>query len=371
MKIQRLIIGVFLLLSPLLNAQQINLQNSQHISQLVNEHIKEKHEFFGLASYYNQVHYYLVDQTDIYRIAADTEPVILEDGQWFAAVGRFNILVFQASGAEIYVDSETAQLTIKNLPQGLKSMIVGKPELAAIAQELDQLRYHHLWGPFATLAKLSESTLLWIQKHVVSSWVLVIVVFAILIKLLLLPLAILTVKFQRRVSEVQTILSPQLAQIKQQYDGEEAHNALMAAHKKLGVSPFYTLKPLLATLIQIPVLIAIFNALGEMPQLAGVGVLWIDDLVYPDVVMQLSASIPLIGNKVSLLPVLMMAVTFLATVLFQNSKVSAVELKKQKRNLYLMGLAFLILFYPFPAVMVFYWQLSNTLQIFQQRMIKV
>ncbi|VAW40521.1 hypothetical protein MNBD_GAMMA01-2264, partial [hydrothermal vent metagenome] len=305
MKFQILIVCGFLLLATLLNAQQINIQDNQHILQLVDEQVKERHEFFGLASYYNQVHYYRVDQTDIYRINADTEPVILESGEWFAAVGRFSALVFQASGVEIHIDQKTTRLTIKQLPQGLKATIVGKPELATIAQELDQLRYHHLWDPFATLAKFSEGTLLWIQKNVVSSWTLVIVVFAILIKLLLLPLAIWTVKFQRRVSEVQTILSPKLSQIKKKYDGEEAHDRLMAAHKELGVSPFYTLKPLLATLIQIPVLIAIFNALGEMPQLAGATFLWVDDLAYPDVVMQLSTSIPLVGNQVSLLPFLM------------------------------------------------------------------
>ena len=55
-------------------------------------------------------------------------------------------------------------------------------------------------------------------------------------------------RFQRRVSQVQAQLAPQLAEIKANYDGEEAHNRLMAAHKSLGVLPFYTLKPMLVLL---------------------------------------------------------------------------------------------------------------------------
>jgi membrane protein insertase Oxa1/YidC/SpoIIIJ len=48
-----------------------------------------------------------------------------------------------------------------------------------------------------------------------------------------------------------------------------------------------------------------------------------------------------------------------------------VELKRQKRNLYLMAAAFLVFFYPFPAVMVMYWMLANILQTIQQKVIKI
>ena len=119
------------------------------------------------------------------------------------------------------------------------------------------------------LSKLIESILVLIQTYIVSSWGVVIIVFAILLKLLLLPVGIMTTNFQRKVSQVQSSLAPKLSDIKTNYDGEEAQNSLMAAHKELGVSQFYALKPMLGLFIQIPILIAIFNALGEMSQFAG------------------------------------------------------------------------------------------------------
>ena len=192
-----------------------------------------------------------------------------------------------------------------------------------------------------------------------------------MLKILLLPVGIFTTNIQREVSQIQTQLAPRLAEIKASYDGEEAHNLLMAAHKELGVSPLYTLKPMLGTFIQVPIWIAVFNALGEMPQLDGQSFLWIDNLAFPDTVGQLPSAIPLLGDKISLLPFLMTVVTVGSTVLFKNRHATAIEMKRQRRNLYLMAVAFFVLFYPFPAAMVLYWTLANVFYAIQQQVIKI
>jgi YidC/Oxa1 family membrane protein insertase len=196
------------------------------------------------------------------------------------------------------------------------------------------------------------------------------VLFTVLLKIALVPLGILTVGMQGQVSQHQARLAPMLAEIKGKYDGEEAHKRIMAAHKKLGISTFFALKPMLATFIQVPVWIAVFNALGEMPQLSGEGFLWIESLAYPDSIATLPMVLPVFGNSVSLLPILMTVVTIVSARLFQDRHAPEDELKRQKRNLYFMALAFLVLFYPFPAAMVLYWTLSNALQIVQQRVIR-
>jgi YidC/Oxa1 family membrane protein insertase len=141
----------------------------------------------------------------------------------------------------------------------------------------------------------------------------------------------------------------------------------MQAHKDLGVTPFYTLKPMLSFLIQIPVLIAIFNALGEMPQLAGQTFLWINDLSLVDGIYPLNFGIPFMGDSINLMPFIMTAITLLSSFLLKDNQASIQENKKQKIKLYLMSLGFLILFYPFPAVMVMYWAMANLLQLLQQK----
>ena len=202
-------------------------------------------------------------------------------------------------------------------------------------------------------------------------WGMTLVLFTLILKALFVPLGLITVRMQSQVSLHQGQLAPVLAEIKSKYDGEEAHKRIMAAHKKLGITTFFVLKPMLAMLVQIPIWIAVFNTLGEMPQLQHAGFLWIESLAYPDAIATLPFVVPLFGDSVSLLPMLMTAVTIVSALLFQDRLAPEGELKRQKRNLYLIGLAFFVLFYPFPAAMVLYWTLSNALQILQQRMIKI
>lgn len=341
-------------------------------AELISEKVAEPYTFYGLASYYNNVNYYVVDADTLSRINEE-EVVTLSQSQWLAAVGRFNALLIQAKGLSAHLDENTLVIGDSEVLSQSSTVVkmVSKPELASIAPELDQIRYAHLWPPLAWLSKLVERSLTAIQANIVSNWGLAVVVFGVLLKILLLPVGVMTVRFQRRVSQVQAQLAPQLADIKANYDGEEAHNRLMAAHKELGVSPFYTLKPMLGSFIQVPILIAVFNALGEMPQFIGQPFLWIENLAYPDVIGHLPFAIPMFGDAISLLPFLMTLVTIYSTVIFQNRHASEVEMARQKRNLYLMAVTFFVLFYPFPAVMVLYWALANIIQTVQQQMIKI
>ena len=334
--------------------------------------VGDPYTFYGLASYYNNVDYYLVENARAEKLQSG-QIASLSAGQWLVGVGRLKALAIRGEGLSIMQGESEPDLDLSTLTSNTQLFVksVAKPELPQLSPELGQLRYVHLWSMFSILAKTAEAALIFIQSHLVNSWGLTIIAFAVIIKLLLIPVTIMTVNAQRKVSRVQAQLAPQLADIKANYDGEEAHNRLMAAHKSLGVSPFYTLKPMLATLIQVPVLIAVFNALGEMPQFAGQSFLWISDLAYPDSIGTLPGAIWLLGPSVSLLPVLMTAVTVLATLLHQDRLATAQEVKRQKRNLYLLASAFFILFYPFPAAMVLYWTAVNVLQIFQQKLIKI
>lgn len=312
------------------------------------EQIREGYDFFGLAAYYNEIGIYRVDATGVTKFE-DGDVVFLESNQWLAQVARFKVAVWDINALKI------------NQP-----VLLSKTSLAEMAPELDQLRYPQLWFPLAYLTKLVEKVLLSINM-VFSSWGLTIVVFCLLVKLLLYPLSSLTSKLQRQVGRINQTLQPKLSEIKSSFDGEEAHAKIMAAHRDLKVTPFYSLKPLFSTLIQVPLLIAIFNALGEMPQINGSQFIWIENLSYPDQIMAFPYSIPLLGNGLNLLPILMTVVSLIATLGFTNNYDTKSSINVQKRNLYFMTLGFLILFYPFPAAMVLYWMTSNIAHLFQDK----
>ena len=331
---------------------------------------ESQYTYYGLASYYNSTNYYVVNETSVTRIEEE-QATNLQADDWLAVVSRLNVLAVKAPGLSIELSGSNPAIDSQAASTSPTIESIAKPEVSSIASELDQIRYVQLWKPLAWLARFLESTLVFIQESIVSQWGLAIVVLAVFIKLAMLPLGIWTNSIQREVSKIQTQLAPKLEEIKASYDGEEAHNRLMAAHKELGVSPLYTLKPMLGTFIQVPVWIAVFNALGEMPQLDGQSFLWIDNLAYPDTVGQLAFAIPMLGDKISLLPFIMTVVTIGSTVLFKNRHATASEMKRQKRNLYLMAIAFFVLFYPFPAAMVLYWTLANILYAVQQQLIRI
>ncbi len=338
---------------------------------LVNDRMQEGYEFSGLASYYNNVSAYIVEESEITKIERDQQ-ILLETGQWFAAVGRFRVLLVRAPGLSIthkessVAIKETALLDTDDTYVNVHE----KSELSAVAQELDQIRYVYLWKPLASLSKVMESQLVWIQGHLINSWGLAVILFAALLRLLLTPIDLAMNRVQNRVREIESKLAPRLEEIKENYDGEQAHRLLMLVHEEAGVSPFYKLKPLLGSLVQIPILIAVFNALGEMPQMNGQSFLWIENLAYPDAIVRFRFSIPMLGDTLNLLPFLLAAVTVLSVSVLKMSNMTETQQKCHNRNIVLMAIAFFILFYPFPAVMVLYWAFANIFQTIQQRVIR-
>lgn len=310
--------------------------------------MQERRSFHGLASYYRKVALYLVD-SDGLRGLDKGDSATLVGPQWLAIAGRFKVLVIRMPGLAIRRDRQGVIFNNPQLLTGgkLVAKLLDKSDLSALAPELEQITYAHLWKPLAWLSRSAEATLVFIQAHGIANWGLAIAAFALLLKLVLLPVGFVTVRLQRKGNQVQALLAPQLAEIKAKYDGEEAHNRMMAAYKEANVSPFYTLKPMLGSLVQIPILIAIFNALGEMPQLSGQSFLWIDDLAYPDSIGSLPFFIPWIGDDINLLPCIMTGVAVLSAFLYKNHLASVSELQRQKRNVFLMALLFFFYFIRF------------------------
>ena len=332
--------------------------------RVATEQLEEAYQFSGLAAYFNNVQYYVVSESSI-RELKESEDIELQNGDWLAIAGRFNVLLIRRSGAAFRFSEDSISAVNPETLNGDRSnvFLVTKPQLPTLSPELDQLRYVQLWRPLAHLARFSEYLIVFIQSNIATCWALSIFIFSVIVKILLLPVARLTKNSQDKANLLRAKLEPELAQIKRKYDGEEAHNKIMEAHRNLGISPFFSLKPMLITLVQLPILIVVFNALGEMPQFSGQSFLWIDDLASPDVVGFLPTSIPLLGDKLSLLPFLMSGLTFASIFLIDSRGLSDSAIRSQRINLGLMSVAFFILFYPFPSAMVLYWTVANFLQI--------
>jgi YidC/Oxa1 family membrane protein insertase len=187
----------------------------------------------------------------------------------------------------------------------------------------------------------------------------VIILFSILIKIILHPL---TKKSYQSMSEMQYV-QPEMTQLREKYknDPQRLNKEMMKLYKEHGINP---LGGCLPTLLQMPLLFALFNVFRSTIQLRGEPfILWMTDLSRPDTLLTLNFSIPFLGNSLHVLPFLMGA-----TMIWQ-SKMTMTD-PKQKAMIYLMPVFMIFIFYSLPSGLNLYYAVFNVLSMFQTRMIK-
>jgi YidC/Oxa1 family membrane protein insertase len=239
---------------------------------------------------------------------------------------------------------------------------VERSALAAADPRLRGLLYAAIWEPLRWLA-FGLQYLLEAWQAVVGSWALAIILLSATVKLLMAPLTWVAGRLQDQVNRTQSLLAPELAAIRRDFRGEEAHRRTLAVYARHGVSPWYTLKSLLGFLIQIPVFIAAFDMLGEQFGLAGARFLWAPDLSLPDRALAFAAPAPFFGGHLNLLPLVMTTLTLLASRLQEDPGLTPDLRAGQRRRLYAMAALFFVLLYTFPAGMVLYWTTNNALHL--------
>jgi YidC/Oxa1 family membrane protein insertase len=331
----------------------------------------------GFGSFYSYARAVRVAAAGQQNLTGDEEASgaerLSEPGEWVGLRGRFWTLLLQSreavqvSAAEPAPDQPTLSLRRAGPGGGsLDLQIYAGPVLAAelvqVAPELRGMLYASLWDWLRALA-FGMHWLLGQLQQLVGNWGLAIMLLSLSVKLLMWPLTFVAERWQAEVNRTQSLLQPQLAAIKREFKGEEAHRRTLEVYARNGVSQFYTLKSLAGFLIQIPVFIAAFDMLGENFGLGGAGFLWVQDLSLPDRALALPGALPFFGAHLNLLPVLMTVFTIAAARLQEEQSLSPELLAGQRLRLYAMGALFFVLLYTFPAGMVLYWTTNNLLHL--------
>ena len=329
--------------------------------------IKAGNDYTGMAVYLGATHIVQIKENkSIKQIKLKSNQTAVLSGDWVGFKGRFETVLLRSKNGDVTISEDSI---LVSWPAGITpdlTILSGYPDSRAKpsleSPDVTKLKYIHLPKPMRLLCVFVETLYKGIKTFTGLGWGASLILFAILIKLLLFPVSKLTAKFQNEANVHKTALEPIFEDIKKNHKGEVAHNKIMAAYKSRGITPYYSLKPFLATMISLPVLIAIFNMLGEIEPLRDSSFLWIESLAYNDKIMTIPISLPIFGSALNLLPFLMAGVTFLSANKLKNATASSREIKRQKRNLYMMGSVFFLVFYPFPSAMVMYWTLSTAMQ---------
>jgi len=191
-----------------------------------------------------------------------------------------------------------------------------------------------------------------------------IVLLAILVNLLLFPLSRKSYSSMKKMQDLQ----PHIEELRNTHkdNPQKLNKEMMDLYKRFNVNPLGGCFPLL---LQIPVFIALWQALMRSLELRGARFLWIKDLSMPDAV-PLPFTAPLIGNSLNILPILMAICTLLQQrVMAQRNKAQSEQARQQQQIMFIMPVVFLFIMYNFPSGLVLYWLTNTLLTMFEQRAI--
>ncbi|HLQ39578.1 MAG TPA: membrane protein insertase YidC [Tetragenococcus sp.] len=179
-----------------------------------------------------------------------------------------------------------------------------------------------------------------------------IILFTIIIRIILLPLMNFQTKSMRKTQELQ----PKLTALQEKYASKdtETQQKLREEQQKLysenGVNPYAGCLPLL---VQMPILMAVYQAISRVPELKEGSFLWIQELGAPD--------------PYFIFPILAAIFTFLSTYLSSMSQIDSNASVKMMN--YVMPAMILFMGVGLPGALALYWVISNAFQVGQTLLI--
>ena len=218
------------------------------------------------------------------------------------------------------------------------------------------------YGFFGGISKALLS-ILGMLHNVVRSWGVAIILLSIFLNVITLPLTMKSFKSMQKMQE----LHPQMEKLKleNKNNPQKLNKEVMELYKKYKINPLSGCLPML---LQMPIFVALYQALTKSLELRSANFLWIRDLSSPDAV-PLPFTLPLIGSSINILPLVMVGAMVLQQKISTKSMGGAVteeQKQQQKMMLIIMPIMFGFIFYNMPSGLVLYWVVNTALTIVEQ-----
>jgi YidC/Oxa1 family membrane protein insertase len=351
-------------------ALQLETRGAERLDLAASAGLRSPPGAAGFGLWLEQSRYLLLEDRAVEQIGLDEPPADVVTSDWSGFRNRFwAVLVKPQTPLPLQFAATVSDpaLVLATDPGQLStlSLYLGPIEPQALHNadpELENLMYAGLWFWLRWICQ-GLYWLLGVIHALVPHWAAAIVLLSVAVGILMRPLSRIADRLQDQVQRTEATLAPDLAQIKRDYKGAEQSEQMIALYKKHGVHPLYSLKSLAGVAVIIPVFIGAFDMLAENIWLAEQSWWWIRDLARPDALAALPFTLPFFGGQFNALPFIMTGFSVLASSLHRHEAMTPAALRKHRINLALMALAFLALFYTFPAGMVLYWTTNNALSV--------
>lgn len=159
-------------------------------------------------------------------------------------------------------------------------------------------------------------------------------------------------------------LQPKIEELRNLYKNnpQRLNKDIMQLYREHKVNPFGGCLPLI---LQIPIFFALYQVLMRLVSLKGAHFLWIKDLSAPDRLFTLPVSLPILGNEINILPIVMAIGMFMQQKLSTSTAATASS-EQQKLMMVIFPVMFGFIFYHMSSGLVLYWFINSGLMLWQQ-----
>ncbi|MEI7501870.1 MAG: membrane protein insertase YidC [Paludibacter sp.] len=283
-----------------------------------------------------------------------------------------------------YLKSYSAEMTVGFDPSGKQPttfrMFFGPNQykiLSGYDKGLDsdaKLQLNNLiplgWGIFGWVNKFAIIPMFNFFSSFMSSFGLIILLMTVVIKLVLSPLT-----YKSYISSAKMrVLKPEIDEINARIPSDKAaerQKATMELYGKVGVSPMSGCLP---TMLQMPILFALFSFFPAAIELRQQSFLWATDLSTYDAIWTWNTYIPLItpyfGNHLSLFCLLMTITSIASTQMNMSSTGGNEQIPGMKWMMYLMPVMFMFMFNNYASGLSYYYFISTLITVIQTYIIR-
>lgn len=263
------------------------------------------------------------------------------------------------ASSEVGLYSDEVLLAPHSLMRQKFHIYLGPQELRLITRIKPHWSAVMYYGAFDIISHFLLQVLGWLNR-LVHNWGVAIIILSIIIYLVLYPL---TLKQMRSMKHMQA-LQPHIEELRKTYkdNPQKLNKEIMELYRKHRVNPFSGCLPLI---LQIPVFFALYQALIRSVALKGARFLWIKDLSEPDRLFTLPFNLPIIGNEINILPILMTIGMFIQQKI-SGQTTTAASAEQQRLMMIIFPLLFGVIFYHMPAALVLYWFINSSLMLIYQ-----
>lgn len=218
------------------------------------------------------------------------------------------------------------------------------------------------WGFFDAIAKLIYLFLLFLF-NIFKNWGICIIIVSLSIYFAMYPLTMKGMKSMKRMQSLQ----PQINKLREQHKNnpQKLNKEMMELYKEHKINPLGGCFPLF---LQLPVFIGLYQVLWRSVYFKGAKFLWIKDLSEPDRLWKFPGTIPLLGDYLNILPILMVIIMVFQQKLSAKNMVvtDPAQIAQQKMMMTIFPLFLGFIFYNFASGLSLYFTIFYILSTFTQ-----